>query len=166
MGSRYKVKEQVYAGHGKRFANYLIDQLLYMGAFWVLGMTLGVICEMIGDYSILFFLENVNPIVDHIITGIVFAGFYIVLEGKYQISIGKLITQTIVVDEFGEKPEMSAIVKRSFSRMIPFNALSFLSNDARGWHDSISKTYVVDKKLLAEKKMLFNDLNRIGQDDE
>ena len=56
MESRYKVKEQVYAGHGKRFANYLIDQLLYMGAFWVLGMTLGVICEMIGDYSILFFL--------------------------------------------------------------------------------------------------------------
>jgi len=99
---------------------------------------------------------------DYVITGVLLAIYYIVLEGKYQMSLGKLVTQTIVVDQYGEKPEMSSIVKRSFCRMIPFDHLSFLGSAARGWHDSISETYVVDKKILNEKKLLFHELNTIG----
>lgn len=59
---------------------------------------------------------------------------------------------------------MNAIVKRNFSRLIPFDAFSFIGDSSYGWHDSISKTYVVDKKLLEQKKILFNDLNKIGEE--
>jgi uncharacterized RDD family membrane protein YckC len=45
--------------------------------------------------------------------------------------------------------------------MIPFNALSFLGIIPRGWHDSISKTYVVRTNLLEERirnvQSLYND---------
>jgi uncharacterized RDD family membrane protein YckC len=74
--------------------------------------------------------------------------------------VGKWITQTIVVDENGEKPNSETILVRSLCRLIPFNAISFLGISGRGWHDTISKTYVVNKKLLDEKKRLFYALEQ------
>lgn len=164
MDNKYIVKEQVYASKGKRFVNYLIDRGLFFALFLILGLTLGLIAEYTRDYQFIAILDEMNPILDYLITGVLLAVYYIILEGKYQMSLGKLVTQTVVVDQYGEKPDMSSIVKRSFCRMIPFDHLSFLGNDGRGWHDSISKTYVVDKKILAEKKLLFHELNRIGEE--
>jgi len=162
MENKYIVKEQVYASQGKRFANFLIDRGLFFVLIFILGITFSLIAEQAQNYQIVTFLDEMNPIVDYVFTGIFMAIYYIVLEGKYQISLGKLITKTIVVDQYGGKPELSSIVKRSFSRMIPFDHLSFLGSAARGWHDSISETYVVDKKILNEKKLLFQELNSIG----
>lgn len=164
MENRYVVKEQVYASQGKRFVNFLIDRGLFFAFFLILGLAIGVIAEQTQDYQFVILLDEINPIADYIVTGLLLAVYYIVLEGKYQVSLGKLVTQTIVVDQYGEKPEMSSIVKRSFCRMIPFDHLSFLGSAARGWHDSISKTYVVDKKILNEKKLLFHELNKIGEE--
>jgi hypothetical protein len=68
-----------------------------------------------------------------------------------------------VVDENGNKPEYQTIMIRSLCRLIPFDALSFLGATSRGWHDSISRTYVVQKNLLEEKKELFNSFEEIGK---
>jgi len=162
MENKYVVKEQVHASQGKRFVNFLIDRGIFFALFLILGVALGLIAEQTQNYQFIVLLDEINPILDYVITGILLAIYYIVLEGKYQISIGKLVTQTIVVDQYGEKPQMSSIVKRSFCRMIPFDHFSFLGSAARGWHDSISETYVVDKKILNEKKLLFQELNNIG----
>jgi uncharacterized RDD family membrane protein YckC len=78
-------------------------------------------------------------------------------------TVGKFITQTIVVDEHGEKPHHETILIRSLCRLIPFNPFSVLFL-GRGWHDSISKTYVVNKKALDEKKRLFDALEQNGKE--
>jgi uncharacterized RDD family membrane protein YckC len=51
----------------------------------------------------------------------------------------------MVVKHNGSRPKVKSIIIRTLVRMIPIDAFSFLSNDARGWHDTLSVTYVVDK---------------------
>jgi len=40
---------------------------------------------------------------------------------------------------------MNDIAQRTLCRLIPFDALSFLFNDSVGWHDTLSKTRIVNK---------------------
>lgn len=64
------------------------------------------------------------------------------MEGLYGASIGKLATGTRVVNAQGGRPALRQIV----ARWIPFEPFSVLfSNDRRGWHDSLAKTWVVRK---------------------
>ena len=69
--------------------------------------------------------------------------FYLILEGVFKTTPGKCITATVIVNEDGESPTFAQILGRTFCRIIPFDALSFLGLEARGWHDSLSGTYVV-----------------------
>ena len=89
--------------------------------------------------------------------------YYIFMEGITGRTIGKYLTGTIVVDHQGNKPNLETIIKRSFCRAIPFNALSFLGEKSRGWHDSISETYVVITKELEKEKQNYIDFNEIGK---
>ena len=91
-------------------------------------------------------IDNMSSLMDRLITSIIFIIFYmiseILLKGK---TIGKYITKTVVVMEDGSKPKSSNILLRSLCRLIPFEAFSFLGAKGKGWHDTISKTYVVDE---------------------
>jgi uncharacterized RDD family membrane protein YckC len=71
--------------------------------------------------------------------------YYIISEGLFQRTLGKLLTGTRVVTADGGRPTFGQIVGRSFARMIPFEAFSFLGGDGGpvGWHDSLSGTRVV-----------------------
>ena len=71
-----------------------------------------------------------------------------------------------MVDINGEKPGTQEILIRSLCRLIPFDAFSFLGAPDKGWHDSISKTYVVKKTLLEDKKKQFYSLDEIGNTKE
>ena len=55
-------------------------------------------------------------------------------------SIGKFATQTRVIDEYGNKPQLNKIISRSFLRLIPFEAFSCMGENSRGWHDKWSDT--------------------------
>jgi uncharacterized RDD family membrane protein YckC len=77
-------------------------------------------------------------------------------------SFGKLITGTVVVNKNGLRPTFESILIRTFCRLIPFDGLSFLGKSGRIWHDSLSKTYVVNRKALKEEMKLFSDLDLIG----
>ena len=57
-------------------------------------------------------------------------------------TIGKYISKTMVVDKNGNNPNKISILKRTLARIIPFEGISFFGNE-RGWHDSLSKTYVI-----------------------
>ena len=70
-------------------------------------------------------------------------------------TIGKFCTNTIVVDENGDKANYEAIMIRSLIRIIPLYWISFLVFPTRGLHDVASKTFVVNKRELEEKKSLF-----------
>lgn len=70
--------------------------------------------------------------------------YYIILEGIFNTSAGKCATGTIIVNASGERPNFGQILGRTFCRLIPFEPFSFFGAEARGWHDSIPNTYVVE----------------------
>ena len=74
--------------------------------------------------------------------------YYIGLESLTGVTIGKLVTGTVVVNERGQRPTTGQVVGRSFAPIIPFDPFSFLSMTSGGWHDTLSKTHVVKKKAL------------------
>jgi hypothetical protein len=60
----------------------------------------------------------------------------------------------MVVKHDGSRPNMKSIIIRTLSRLIPFEPFSFLTAE-RGWHDTLSVTYVVKKHdFIAKKKIL------------
>ncbi len=70
--------------------------------------------------------------------------YYIFFESLFRKTPAKYLTQTSVVSLSGEALKFEDIFTRTFSRKIPFNPLSFFGT--MGWHDSISKTMVVQEK--------------------
>lgn len=151
---QFKVTEEILASHRERFLNLLMDYVgqifLYIFAFIIAG----TIAQVNGNKE---FMANFvkNDIAQYTFATCVTLFYYNVFEIFSSRTIGKFITQTIVVDENGEKPNHERILVRSLCRLIPFEMFSFLGMPARGWHDSISKTYVVNKNVLEEKKKQF-----------
>ena len=99
------------------------------------------------------FLMSLIPSIDNIIITV---AYYFVCEKTMQRTIGKFATNAVVINQYAEQPSDGSLIGRSFARLVPFEALSCLSD--RGWHDTWSKTYVVTteerdalKKLLSEQ---------------
>jgi len=69
--------------------------------------------------------------------------YYIILEGIFNTTAGKCATGTTITNANGERPSFGQIAGRTFCRLIPFEAFSFFAAGARGWHDTMSNTYVV-----------------------
>ena len=151
---QFKVTEELLASHRQRFLNLLMDYVgqlfLYIFAFIIAG----TIAQMNGNKD---FMVNFvkNDIAQYTFAACITLLYYNVFEIFTSRTLGKYITNTIVVDDNGEKPNHEAVLIRSLCRLIPFEMLSFMRIPARGWHDSISKTYVVNKNLLEEKKKQF-----------
>jgi uncharacterized RDD family membrane protein YckC len=119
---------------GLRIANRFIDVLviLYFFYFRLVQGRLLTSQPFSNDYLSLVAIELTLFIV-----------YYLLLEGIFNTTAGKCITNTVIVNENGNRPGFVQILGRTFARLIPFEALSFLGSTARGWHDSLSGTYVV-----------------------
>lgn len=72
--------------------------------------------------------------------------YYVLFEGVWGTTPGKLVTGTRVVNEKCEKIDFGNALGRTLCRFIPFDALSFLFMQRGGWHDSITKTRVVETR--------------------
>jgi len=120
--------EQIKATKTKRFLNYLVDIII------------------ISFISVLF---GFNSNGQNLTVAIVLLSYYLLMEGAFRTTIGKLLTNTKVVDIDGTR--VDGIFVRTICRIIPFEPLSFLFGK-NGWHDSISKTTVIDKGM--RKKLL------------
>lgn len=136
-----------------RLAHYIIDVGFYYLLSFILGIALALGLVLMG-----FSLEEItngagiNNLADRLITWLIlYPGYYILFESIVQSTPGKLILGRIVVDEYGEKPSFALILKRSYIRIVPFEAFSCFSG--LGWHDTWSDTFVIRKKDLAELKL-------------
>ena len=156
---QFKVTEDLLASHAQRFLNLLMDYIAQLFLFIIAFSIAGVIAQTNGNKD---FMANFvkNDIAQYTFVTCIALFYYNVFEIFFARTVGKFITQTIVVDENGEKPNHETILVRSLCRLIPFEVLSFLGMPARGWHDRISKTYVVNKNLLEEKKKQFYSLEK------
>jgi uncharacterized RDD family membrane protein YckC len=124
---------QEIASRGQRFGNYLVDQ------FACFGLSTGLVLVTDVHSGLVI---GANPLKNYLVGGVVRLAYYITCEATVGRTLGKLITGTRVVGESGDKPSFAQIVGRSFSRMVPFEGLSFLG-DWPGWHDRWSQTRVV-----------------------
>ncbi len=140
--------ERVLASSTKRFLNMIIDYI----AFYLLAIVFVFMSALVGA---MFFPVEAEDLFDegsstnqlwmYVIIYMSYVFYYTTLEAASGRTIGKLITGTRVVDKDGKVPALGTIFRRSLSRIVPFEAFSFLGN-ARGWHDAWTDTWVVEKK--------------------
>lgn len=132
------VKPRHYAGAGKRFVNLLVDTIV----FYILVMLSAVF------YVIITQQAEMGNFTAYFMSFSIMIFYYTIIEGLTGKSIAKFITKTKVVNIDFSKPDIGTIFIRSLCRIIPFEPFSYLGSDARGWHDTITKTYVIDEKSL------------------
>lgn len=160
---QFRVTNDMLATQGQRLANYFIDLLVQSGLTFGLGFVLAAIAMFAGYEGMTDWLANIDRITEYLIGVVMLIIYYSFFEILFARSIAKYITKTMVVMADGSKPSAGTIVKRTFCRIIPFNHFSFLGNSGRGWHDSISETYVVKKDLLEQRMRIHNSFDEIGQ---
>ncbi|WP_316635298.1 RDD family protein [uncultured Flavobacterium sp.] len=163
--STYTLDEKLLVTGGQRFLNYLLDNIFILALIFLLGVFLALFGSLLGLTGLLSWLDNISDLEGRVLFVVVTIFYYSIMEGLFGRSLAKFITGTIVVDENGIKPSFGAIFKRSLCRIIPFDGLSFLGSSGRGWHDSMSDTYVVNKKALEEEVKIFKEFSLIGVND-
>lgn len=123
------------AVNGKRFGNYLLDII----AFYLFAMLLGVLAGALGMADAIL---NMNEYVFGILLIIIYYfGIEAATGGR---SVGKYITKTKVIMEDGSTPGVHVFFLRTLCRLIPFDSFSIFFNGNRCWHDTITKTRVVN----------------------
>ncbi len=121
------------ASAGQRFVNRLVDGVMIMYILLINLESITIFSNYESNLEFVFVIILEIPF-------LIF--YYLVLEGIFNTTAGKCATSTTIVNEFGTRPSFAQILGRTFCRLIPFEALSFLSAGARGWHDSLTNTYV------------------------
>jgi len=154
----------VLASKGKRFANFIIDYIMQMILGAGIGVVIALAAEFTGNYTLYdLVVESDSRMIDYLFGFLILLVYYTIIESLTARSIGKYITQTKVLLEDGSDPAFSDILVRSLCRLIPFEQFSFLGQEGKGWHDSISKTYVVDVKKYEANKETVIGLEEIGK---
>lgn len=136
-----------YATTGQRFVNYLIDG----ASFYLFIIVVGIVIVLItGNPTIIEDLENTVPLLDRLISLILFAIYMGLVEGLGNgKSLGKLITRTRAVNEDGSRISFSTAFLRGLCRAVPFEPLSAFGGHP--WHDQWTKTRVAKDESIPEQ---------------
>ncbi len=127
-----------YAIWYKRLINYIVDIVCILLVFYIILRILPYTLKYLPfDFEI-----DLN-----IILLVVYLIYFIFLESVNGRTVGKYFTNTKVVGANGNKPSFGNIIIRTLVRLTTIDALSFLSERPIGWHDSISKTEVIETKM-------------------
>lgn len=150
--------EYCYAYSWWRLLEWVIDIVVFYALTFV-----GAIIYYMANPSQLDAADDVGDGIATLIGLAIWMVYYFICEafcnGR---TLGKWITGLKVVDLDGNKPKIGRIAIRTLARLIPFDYLSFFGTDKWSseenldgfWHDSLSKTYVVRVKKIAEYKEL------------
>lgn len=153
------------AGQGKRFLNFLIDRVVMVGFFFVLGVVLVILDEkgIAGGVSENF--EHIDGVADILLSCIGTILYYTFFESVCGRSVGKMITGTKVVTVSGAPLTFGSALLRSLSRLVPFEAFSFLGSGVdTGWHDKWTDTRVIDlraKPVIKPRPMAAGSMPRM-----
>jgi uncharacterized RDD family membrane protein YckC len=159
----FTITENVLASQGQRFLNVIIDSVFIYILILSAGTTIVLIGEATNNFAVSSWVENMN-IVEIIAYGLLILFlYYFLTEVYFSRTLAKLVTRTVVVRKDGSKSTIKMIFIRTLSRFIVFEALSYLGSVSRGWHDSLSGTYVVKKNKLAKSKYYFQHPEEFGR---
>lgn len=154
----YRINNDVLAKKEIRFGTMIVDSTCNYALIFSLGFILGIL-DLLGFSGPMNFILEMDTAESWLLSVVMFLIYFITFETLMQRTIGKFIFKTKVVMEDGSKPKPADIIIRSMCRLIPFDALSFLGEDGRGWHDSMSDTYVVDSVKFDNKIKQLLELN-------
>lgn len=126
---------------GLRFANYIIDLIVFYGLLFLVGIVWGIIAVNGGTEPNF----KMGMATQYILLIGLYVLYYIIGETASKgRTVGKLITGTMVVKEDGSSITFSDAILRTLARLIPFEPFSAFGY--RPWHDSLTKTMVVKKQ--------------------
>lgn len=146
---------------GKRFVNYLIDFIVNYIIAIILGIIFGLLAAAGVEGPLEWYL-SLGVVSNLLVSIFLFISYYFIMEVTTQRTVGKLITGSVVVMEDGTEPPANVLMLRTLCRLIPFEPFSFFGSEARGWHDTMTETYVVDRKRLKELQNLKRSFDEIG----
>ncbi len=146
MKTHMRFKDVNYVDGWARFGHHILDSFLYYIFIAIIAGPIGIAIAIFAGSDSLD-----SPIYDIINYVILYPGYYLLFEFSMQSTPAKLILGRVVVNEYGEKPDFTQLLKRSYSRIVPFETFSCLST--QGWHDTWSNTIVIRKKDLKELQL-------------
>ena len=102
---QFKVTPDLYASRSNRFVNYIVDKLIFYALIFGLSFLIGIIAyTFFSDTStfdvLLTDIENIHPMMDRLLTAIIFIIFYmiseILLKGRTIVSVRYTTEQEIL----------------------------------------------------------------------
>jgi uncharacterized RDD family membrane protein YckC len=129
--------EDIKASKGIRFFTYVIDIILIYAMIFILGIFMYIFLR---ESETEKYLDKIPDILFGYMAMII---YYFPQEALFGRTLAKVILGTKVVDSHGNKVGPLKSLGRTFSRLIPFEAFSFLGDEGRRRHDSLTSTYVI-----------------------
>lgn len=151
---KFMVTEELLVKADRRFFNFVID-IFMLSLIFFIGLVFYISNMSLNDAKDFMNRFMTNGTLQFTVTSCVILLYYNLFEIFTSRTVGKFCTNTIVVDENGERAGYEAIMIRSLIRIIPLYWLYFVIFPTRGLHDLISKTFVVNKRQLEESKRAF-----------
>ena len=152
-------------GQGPRFGHFFVDSIVFRIIVYGIGFLIGMTILRNENSSLLLESDRLlNMLFGGLFFCLTYSLYYFLFEYYTQKTPGKYLTKTIVIDEYGNKPELRQILFRSLIRLVPFETFSCF--DDRGWHDEWSKTYVVPETELSELKRLIEEADKTEIENE
>lgn len=131
----------VKASKTKRFINYLID----MAGMYTLGFLFAIFYILVQEDDTVF--DDMGYWSEHLFGVVIMLIYYLLTESLLQgKTLGKYFTKTRAINKNGYPMGTKELIQRSLSRIVPFDAFSFLGEMGSGWHDKWSDTMVIDEK--------------------
>lgn len=123
------------ASVGKRFANHLVDMIVFfVVAIIILALLIGM-HVMDADAN-----ELQIRLLYFVFYGLWQGTLEAIFKGK---TLGKVFTRTRAVNEDGSRISIKTAYLRGLSRLVPFEAFSAFGGYP--WHDRWTQTYVIDQ---------------------
>ncbi len=149
----YTIKRPVKSiAQGPRFGHFIVDSIAFQLAIYLVSYLVDILLASTK------FSVPLNLTVDlfgSVVLLLLYPGLYAASEYLWQKTPGKFLTRTVVIDEYGNRPALRAIIFRSLLRLVPFEAFSCLNDHySHGWHDRWATTWVVPEAELATLKKL------------
>lgn len=132
------------ASLGKRFGTFVIDYLLTQVVVGILA----VIYIAANPHKLSTLVDDTqNKGMDYLLGISGFVVYYWFFESVCQgRTIGKMIFGTRALTTEGALMSSGTVLKRTLSRLVPFDPFSFFGGYASGWHDRWTDTMVVEEE--------------------
>ncbi|WP_430404557.1 RDD family protein [Fluviicola sp.] len=151
----------VVVSQGVRFGYFMIDVAFFYIITFIIGLIIGIVVVATGNIELL--REGSGFIKSLDLMGYpIFFLYYAISEALGGATLGKLICGYRVIDEQANKVSFGKAMLRTICRYIPFESFSCLAE--RGWHDTLSKTYVVKKSEKLELQRLLGSFSAKEED--